>query len=88
MKKFAFLIITALCFTVSPAFGGSVSLIEIDDLKNLLGSDEVVILDVRAGRDWSTSEFKIPGAVRASGEDFEKWGNSYPKDKKLILYCA
>lgn len=88
MKKFAYLILTALCLTVSPALGDSVSRIEIQDLKNMLGSDDVIILDVRAGRDWSTSEFKIPGAIRASGEDFDKWKNSYPKDKKLILYCA
>lgn len=88
MKKLACLILTALCLTVSPVLGDSVSRIEIQDLKNMLGSDDVIILDVRAGRDWSTSEFKIPGAVRASGEDFDKWKNSYPKDKKLILYCA
>lgn len=88
MNKILFIILAALCFSVSPSLGASVKLMEVEELKDMLGSDDVIILDVRAGRDWSTSEFKIPGAIRASGEDFAQWGKSYPMDKKLVLYCA
>lgn len=88
MIRIAVLLITTFCFTLSPALAGSVNLMEIADLKSLLDSDNVVILDVRAGRDWSTSEFKIPGAIRASGSEFAEWGEKYPKDKKIVLYCA
>lgn len=88
MKKIFFLLLTAICFTVSPALAGSVGLMEVQELKEVIGSDDVVILDVRSGRDWSTSEFKIPGAIRASGGEFAQWGNTFPKDKKIVLYCA
>jgi hypothetical protein len=58
------------------------------ELKDMLGSKELVILDVRSGRDWSTSELKIKGAIRAGGDDFDSWANTYPKEKKIVLYCA
>ena len=88
MKKFTLLLLITLCFSISPTLAGSVNLMEISELKGMLDSDSVVILDVRAGRDWSTSEFKIPGAIRTSGEDFAEWSTTLPKDKKLVLYCA
>ena len=74
--------------TVSPVVAGDVKLMDKDELKGLLGSRDLVVLDVRAGRDWSTSEFKIRGAVRADGADFDSWSKSYPKDARLVLYCA
>ncbi len=88
MKRVVVLLIAALCFSLSPVFAGTVGMMEIQELKPLLGSENVVILDVRTGRDWSTSEFKIPGAIRASSSEFETWGNQFPKDKKIVLYCA
>ncbi len=69
-------------------FASSVGLISKEELKAELGSENVIVLDVRAGRDWSTSEFKIPGAIRASGNEFSNWADSYDKDKKIVLYCA
>ena len=53
-----------------------------------LGSPDIMILDVRTGKDWKSSEFKIKGAVRANPNDFDKWAETYPKDKKFVLYCA
>lgn len=82
MKRIAMLVITVFLLAIAPAFAGTVGLMSTAELKDMLDSDNVVILDVRAGRDWSTSEFKIPGAIRASGEDFADWGNSFPKEKK------
>lgn len=60
----------------------------IDQLKEQLGNDDVLILDVRAGRDWSASEFKIQGAVRANPGEFDTWAAVQPRDKTLVLYCA
>jgi len=88
MNKTAVFLIAALCFAASSALAGSVRLMEKTELREMLGSNEVVILDVRTGRDWSTSEFKIPGAIRASGENFDQWGTTYPRDQKIVLYCA
>ena len=59
-----------------------------EELKAQLGSPDIMILDVRTGKDWKSSEFKIKGAVRANPNDFDKWAETYPKDKKFVLYCA
>jgi rhodanese-related sulfurtransferase len=88
MKKIAVLLLVTLCLSLTPAIAGSVGMMEVEELKTMLDSDDLVILDVRAGRDWSTSEFKIPGAIRANGSEFATWGNQYPKDRKIVLYCA
>ncbi len=88
MKRIAVLLVAVFSLTLSPVFAGSVGLMNIEELKPLLGSEDVIILDVRTGRDWSTSEFKIPGAVRVNSGEFSKWGDTYPKDKKIVLYCA
>lgn len=70
------------------ALSGSGKLMTTTELKDMLGSQDLVILDVRSGRDWSASEVKITGAVRANGDDFGNWGNNYPKEKTIVLYCA
>jgi rhodanese-related sulfurtransferase len=48
----------------------------------------VVILDVRRGKDWTDSDQKIKGAIREDGKEYESWAENYPKDKKIVLYCA
>ena len=88
MKKLLPLLLLFFSLNISSAFAESVMLMEKEELKPLLGTEEVIILDVRTGRDWSTSEFKIPGAIRSSGDEFASWGTTYPKDKKIVLYCA
>jgi rhodanese-related sulfurtransferase len=72
----------------TPAFAGSVATMDKETLKTMMDDADVVILDVRAGRDWKSSEFKIKGAVRANPGEFSAWGTQYAKDKKFILYCA
>lgn len=70
------------------AVKGEVPLMTKEELKGKLGASEVVILDVRAGRDWKAEEVKIAGAVREDPREFERWSGKYPKDKTLVLYCA
>jgi predicted sulfurtransferase len=72
----------------APASAGSIPLMTKEALAPMLDDPNVVILDVRAGRDWKSSEFKIKGAQRANPSDFADWGSTYAKDKKLVLYCA
>jgi rhodanese-related sulfurtransferase len=88
MKKMLLLLSMLLIAVAASAVAGDVKLVDKDELKGLLGTKDLVVLDVRAGRDWSTSEFKIQGAVRADGADFDSWSQSHPKDAKLVLYCA
>ena len=49
---------------------------------------DIVIVDVRAGKDWDGSEFKIKGAVRENPAKFASWAKKYSKNKTLVLYCA
>jgi rhodanese-related sulfurtransferase len=58
-----------------------------DELKSLLGSENLVILDVRLGNDWATSEFKIKGALRVDDDDLSV-AKKFPKDNIMVLYCA
>lgn len=87
MKKMLWLLITIMFFTATPLIGGSVPTMDKDELKALIGSDKLVILDVRTGRDWSTSEFKIKDAVRSEDGVVAAAGN-YSKDHTFVLYCA
>lgn len=88
MKRilFSWLIFLALC-AGSVAFADQVPRMDKDELKAMLGKENLVILDVRQGRDWSTSEFKIKDAVRVEDGDLSAI-TKYPKDKTLVLYCA
>jgi rhodanese-related sulfurtransferase len=59
-----------------------------EELKAMMGSPDLVIIDVRSGTDWADSDLKIKGAVREDPKVFESWANKYPKDKTIVLYCA
>lgn len=88
MKKLsAFLIFVVLTIS-SAVFSGEVKLIDKDELKAMLGNPDLVILDVRAGKDWSSSEFKIKDAVRLTDENMEAVIQKFSKDSTLVFYCA
>ena len=49
---------------------------------------DTYVLDVRTGRDWNSSEFKIQGAHRTNPSEFDTWSSKFPKSGTLVLYCA
>jgi len=59
-----------------------------EELKAMLDNPDLVIVDVRRGKDWDASEFKVKGAMRMDPDQFESWKGQLPKDKTLVLYCA
>jgi rhodanese-related sulfurtransferase len=59
-----------------------------EEVKVLLNDPNVAILDARRGTDWKKSDKKIKGAVRVDPFDVGAWAGNYPKDKKIIVYCA
>jgi len=59
-----------------------------DELKARLGNPDLLIIDVRYGKDWTDSDLKIKGAVREDPKAFDSWASKYPKDKTLVFYCA
>ena len=82
------LITLLFCCIAKLAFGQDVTMIGKDNLRELLGQDKVVVVDVRTGRDWKTSEFKIKGAVRSPNSKIVRWAAPYAKDTVFVLYCA
>ena len=87
MKKMLSLLIVFMFFMATPTFSSSVPTMDKDELKALLGSENLIILDVRLGKDWSSSEFKIKDAVRVDNGDLAV-ADKYPKDSTFVLYCA
>ena len=73
---------------VSPSVSADTPRMTKDELKALVGSPDLVILDVRAGSDWTSSDTKIKGALREDPREIDSWAAKYPKDKIIVLYCA
>ncbi len=67
---------------------GEAARIEIDKLKSMLGSPDLILLDVRQPADWNKSNSKMKGAIREDPTVFDSWALKYPKDKTIVLYCA
>ena len=78
-----FVFVALLSMTVSAS---GISIISINQLKLILDSAEIAVIDVRASNDWQSSNVKIKGAVRGAPKNFESWANDFSKDKVLILY--
>jgi len=87
MKKIITLFLFCIIFSAMPVLGGSAPTIDKDELKALLGSDTLVLFDVRTGRDWSSSGDKIKHAIRIDGGDLSV-AKTFPKDSTFVLYCA
>lgn len=87
MKRLFSLVLLFSLFLATSVNAGSVQIMDKDELKAQLGSDNLVILDVRTGRDWSTSEFKVQDAIRVDGKDLSVT-EKYQKSDTFVLYCA
>lgn len=88
MKKIALILVMLLLSGATAVWAGSTKIIDKDELKAMLGSPDLVIIDVRTGKDWSSSEFKITGAKRLDNGSVASAAKDIPKDKTIVLYCA
>jgi hypothetical protein len=91
MKRFLalFLASVVLSLCVGPAMAVSASdapRMTKEQLKPLLGSPDVIILDVRSAPDYNGSQEKIKGAVREEPGNMKALLSKYPNDKTLVLY--
>ena len=59
-----------------------------EELKAMLDNTDLVLLDVRTGKDWTGSEKKIQGALREDPGKLDEWAGKYDKGKTIVLYCA
>jgi len=85
---FGLLAAIAVWLGVTSSASVEVPRISVEKTKALLGSPDVIIIDVRTAKTWWRSPTKILGAVREEPGAVEKWAGKYPKDKTLILYCS
>jgi len=82
------LIATAWIFSASGFAAEDAPRIAKEEVKALLNDPNVAILDARLGSDWKKIDKKIKGAVRIDPLDVGAWAGNYPKDKKIVVYCA
>jgi rhodanese-related sulfurtransferase len=81
-------LIIALVGAFSPVLAADVPIMTKEELNEKLDSADVVVIDVRQGRDWSSSEFKIKGAVRGENGGIDSLMASLDKSKTYVLYCS
>ena len=82
-------VFAALLFAMSFAVhAADVPRMSTDELKSRIGEADLVVLDVRSGRDWSQSGQKILSSERVNPGAVNQWVDHYPKDKVMVLYCA
>lgn len=84
----ALLTLAFMGFFAKAAVAGEVPRMTKEQLKAMLGNPDVVIVDVRLGKDWKASESKIKGAARKEPKKAKSWAGKYDKDKTYVLYCA
>jgi hypothetical protein len=58
------------------------------ELKEMLGGPDLIVVDVRDPVSWSKSDLKIQGAVREDPKNPSAWKDKYPRDKTIVFYCA
>ena len=57
-----------------------------ETIKGWLSDPQVMIIDVRAAKDWDPSHMKIKGAVRQDPNEVKTWAANLPRDQKIVLY--
>jgi rhodanese-related sulfurtransferase len=67
--------------------GEKIPLLDKETIKRWLFDPRVMILDVRAPKDWNVSDKKIKGAVRQDPDAVKTWAAYLPKNEKIVLYC-
>ena len=70
------------------AVAASVPRITKEQLRSMMDNPEIIIVDVRTGKDWKASEYKIKGAVRVNPREVESWGSQHSESKTFVFYCA
>ena len=60
--------------------------ISIDDVKQLMATKQVVLIDVRDPR--SFADGHIPGAINVPMASVQSYLDTIPKDKPVVAYCT
>ena len=80
------LALASMALFAKAAVAEEVSRMPKEELRAMLGNPDVVIIDVRVGKDWKDSQSKIKGAIREKPKKAKLWADKYDKDKTYVLY--
>ena len=64
------------------------STISPDELRLLLETRSVALIDVRRKADYEAEPHLIPGATWRNPEEIESWSQELPKDRPVVVYCV
>jgi len=85
------LVVTFGIAVVLPAFAGEfaeVKRITTEELRQVLDDPSTIVLDARTVKDWRKSDVMIKGAQRVDPHDVSSWVSKYPRDGRMVAYCA
>ena len=77
----------ALFLVTALVLAAEVPRITTEEIREMIGNPDVVIIDTRSDADWKGSDSKIKGAVRENPQKVD-WIDKYSQDKTLVFYCA
>ena len=86
--RYFLLLCFILFFAVIPLTAEAVPKITADELNNILGTEDLVVIDSRKTSDWEKSEEMILGAFRGDPWKTEEWIADLSPDKRYVVYCA
>lgn len=88
MKAARLIPILVIVLSLTTVFAKAASVVTKETLKNWMERGDITVLDARQGRDWTSSEFKIKGAIRVDPKRPGTWKSRFSRNKKIIFYCA
>jgi rhodanese-related sulfurtransferase len=93
MKRTQNSLLTVLIWAIAAVFVAASAIAEDkritkEEVMQMLGSPDLIIIDVRAALDWEKSARKIKGAIREDPDSVSSWMSKYPKDKTIAFYCS
>jgi predicted sulfurtransferase len=81
------LILVALTgYSAPPSSVEQVPRLTKEQVRDMLGKPDVVIVDIRFIKQYEQSDRKLPGAVFVQPENFDEFVKNQPKDKTYVLY--
>ena len=57
-----------------------------EQLRDLLGKQDLVLIDARPVEQWKYSDQIIPGTVHEDPLSIQIWAGKYDKNKKIVVY--
>jgi rhodanese-related sulfurtransferase len=79
---------TTMAWSMGSRDKANVPRISKEEVKNMLGTSDLIVIDVRTSSLYKSSKLKIQGALREDAEQIKSWERKYAKDKTIVLYCS